>query len=258
MIEAKNAGYAIDGKSLLRGVSFRASPGEITMIVGPNGAGKSTLIKLMSQQWTCSSGAIQYYGRDLNQISKKKLAKTRAVLSQKVHMAFPLTVQEVVMMGRYPHFGNHPTTRDEEICQETMDIFDVSGMRKRNYLTLSGGERQRVHFARVMSQIWPEENHQTKTLLLDEPLSHLDIYYQYEMLNRLKKLMERQQMTIIGVVHDLNLAYKFADKALMLYDGEMISFGEVEEVFTGKNIKKAFGMEASFLEDGQGERHLCF
>lgn len=258
MIETTDISYTIDGKTLLSNVSIKCNPGDVTMVVGPNGAGKSTLIKLMSQQWSCSTGTIRFNGRDISAISKKKLAKNRAVLSQKIHMAFPLTVEEVVMMGRYPHFGNHPTTHDKNICQQTMDIFEVAEMAERDYLTLSGGERQRVHFARVTAQIWPESTDTTKVLLLDEPLAHLDIYYQYELLSRLKGLMDQQPMIIVGVLHDLNLAYKFSEKALLLHNGEPLSYGDTEDVFTKGNIKKAFGMEATFLQDKQGERYLCF
>ncbi|MCB0703968.1 MAG: heme ABC transporter ATP-binding protein [Saprospiraceae bacterium] len=258
MIKAENISYSIKGKNLLHGISLSFNPDEISMIIGPNGAGKSTLIKLLSQQISCTSGNIQYNNRDMKLFAKSELAKVRAVLSQNTHMVFPLSVEEVVMMGRYPHFHDKPTRLDKEICEQTMAFFKVDEMAKRNYLTLSGGEQQRVHFARVTAQIWPDNTKSTKVLLLDEPLTYLDIYYQHEFLTILKQLMQLQSMVIIGVVHDLNLAYKFADKVTLLSKGNLLAHGNTELVCTKENIKKAFLIEPSILKNEKGERFLCF
>lgn len=258
MIKTKDLHYKIKDKQLIEGLSLTFESNEITMIVGPNGAGKSTLIQLLSQQLEPTSGQIEFYGRPTAELATEKMAKKRAVLSQNTAMAFPLTVKEVVMMGRYPHFAGKPRQQDEEICMESMALFNISEMKDRNYLTLSGGEQQRVHFARIAAQIWPEGSDATKILLLDEPLTYLDIFYQYEFLRIIKQLMEVQNMIVIGVVHDLNLAYQFADKVAMLANGKLVSFDDPANVFTPQNIKFTFKVKAKILQDDKGGKHLSF
>jgi iron complex transport system ATP-binding protein len=258
MITLQNCGYTVKGKPLLNNVSLAFCPNEISMIIGPNGAGKSTLIHLLSRHHGCTTGNIKLNGTDFSQFTLNELAKIRAVLAQSTHLAFPLTVKEVVMMGRYPHFKEKPSKEDDEICRQTMAFFKVDELLNRNYLTLSGGEKQRVHFARVTAQIWPDGNPATKVLLLDEPLTHLDMYYQYELLNLLKRLMKKQRMIIVGVIHDLNLAYKYADKVSLLNQGRLLAHGTINEVLTKEHIQTVFRVEPSVLITPQGEQVLWF
>ena len=149
------------------------------------------------------------------------------------------------MMGRYPHFVSEPTAVDEQACHEAMQFFDVAMMAERNYLTLSGGEKQRVHFARVLSQIWFSQNDHPQYLLLDEPLTFLDIYYQFQFMRQLQLLLKNQNLVVIGVVHDLNLAMRFADTALLLNYGNVLAQGPVKDVLTKANILTAFQLNAN-------------
>src|SRR5205085_12265846 len=130
------------------------APGQMHLIVGPNGAGKSTLVKLLARLLRPQSGVIEYDGEDASNAKELDLARRRAVLSQAVEVAFPLDVREVVMMGRYPHFGGRPGPVDLQIVDEMIEVFDLREFENRNYQTLSGGERQRVNFARVLGQLW--------------------------------------------------------------------------------------------------------
>jgi len=156
------------------------------------------------------------------------LAKRRAVLSQAIEVAIPLSVREVVMMGRYPHFGGSPAPTDHKLVDELMEFVDVTEFAPRNYQTLSGGERQRVNFARVLAQVWPTE-HQTsefprcRYLFLDEPLTFLDIHHQIDFMKKVRDFAAATDAVTIGVVHDLNLAAKFADRLYMLKDGRIIA-----------------------------------
>src|ERR1700749_1810426 len=154
MLEASNITFRVGDKTLVSDVSVSFAPGRLHLVIGPNGAGKSTLVKVLARLVRPQAGEVRYEGEDVRHASESDLAKRRAVLSQAVEVAFPLTVREVVMMGRYPHFGVRPGPADENVTDEVMEFFDVTEFRDRDYQTLSGGERQRVNFARVLAQLW--------------------------------------------------------------------------------------------------------
>lgn len=243
MITLENVSYSVGSKTLIQEASLQFERGKMHLILGPNGAGKSTLVKLMSGELLPDTGTVLFDQEKLNKVPLPEQAKRRAVLSQNLELSFPLEVQEVVAMGRYPHFKSKPTTLDAQVCQEAMELFGVSGMKSRNYLTLSGGEKQRVQFARVFAQIWTAAAGKDRLLLLDEPLTFLDIFYQYDLMQKIKSFMQHHpDLTVIGVVHDLNIAAKFADKVLLLKDKEIVGYGNPEEVLTEKAILEVFRM----------------
>lgn len=168
-----------------------------------------------------------------------------------------MRVEEVVLMGRYPHFTGAPTVHDLAVCAEAMRYFDVSAWATRNYLTLSGGERQRVHFARVMAQIWEPVPQQSRYLLLDEPLTFLDIKHQLEFLQHVRQLATAGDLVVVGVVHDLNLAARYADRVVVMHQGRVIAQGTPPEVFTPDTIETAFGVRPAMREFA-GALHLVF
>jgi len=144
MLTTKNLSVAIANKVILENISETFEAGKITLIIGPNGAGKSTFIKSICGQLKLNQkGTVDY---DAEVLSISELAKVRAVLSQNSKLNFPLTVRDIVMMGRYPHFGNYPSEKDKRACSEAIQFFELENFVDRNYLTLSGGEMQRVHF----------------------------------------------------------------------------------------------------------------
>src|ERR1044071_7081800 len=149
MLEAREVTYRVGDKTLLSGVSVSFEPGRLHLVIGPNGAGKSTLIKVLARLLRPHEGRVEYEGADVQRASEIDLAKRRAVLSQAVEVAFPLTVREVVMMGRHPHFGSRPGPTDEKVVDELMEFFDVKEFDGRDYQTLSGGERPRGTFPRA-------------------------------------------------------------------------------------------------------------
>ena len=235
-------------------VDFR--PGQMNLIIGPNGSGKSTLIKAISKQMAFE-GQVRYDGRDVTGLAYQDLARFRAVLSQHTEVAFPLKVSEVVMMGRYPHFRTHPGAVDQQAVDEAMDYFDVKAMADRDYTTLSGGEKQRVNFARVLAQIWFSVPGQMRYLLLDEPLTFLDVNFQYQFMRKLQQLEQQNDLVIVGVIHDLNLAARFGDSLLLLLDGRMLASGTLPEVLTKENIQQAFHISVDII-DHKGALHLSF
>lgn len=272
MISLKNITYKIEQKTILEDISVKFEPSQLHLIIGANGAGKSTLIKLICNQIKPTGGTIFYENQEIKKISISEFARHRAVLSQNIELAFPLKVKEVVMMGRYPHFGAAATQKDYQAIEEAMEFFGVTEMAERDYLTLSGGEKQRVHFARVMAQIWnfpfsdtssTSKNSKLKNryLLLDEPLTFLDVRYQFEFMHKVTELLKQKDLVVIGVVHDLNLAAKFADQIVLLSNSKIVAAGTKEDVLTKENIKKAYSLEpiihTNFRND-KNEMYLFF
>ena len=241
MLSLNNISYKIEGKTLLEDISLNFEAGKLNLIIGPNGAGKSTLVKIICNQIQSSKGGTVIYGtKNATAISISELARMRSVLSQNIELAFPLTVSEIVMMGRYPHFDGKPTEKDHIACKEAMQFFDVYEMANRNYMTLSGGEKQRVHFARVVAQIWYPVKDSYRYLILDEPLTFLDIHYQFDFMTKLVALLKNKDIVVIGVVHDLNLASKFADYLVLLHKGKLLAEGDKHKVLSKENIKIAY------------------
>jgi iron complex transport system ATP-binding protein len=195
------------------------------------------------------TGEVLYGGKSIKNMKEAEMATVRAVLSQNIEVAFPLKVHEIVMMGRYPHFNQAPAKNDREICREAMHLFDIGELRDRNYMTLSGGEKQRVHFARVCAQIWDTGQAACRYLLLDEPLTFLDIHYQIDLMEKLKLMLRNRQLVVAGVLHDLNLAIKYADNIVLLNEGKILAQGTREKVLTKQNIKTAFRIEPEILTD---------
>jgi iron complex transport system ATP-binding protein len=270
MLEASNVTFRVGNKALISDVSASFEPGKLHLIIGPNGAGKSTLIKVLARLLRPQSGKVEYEGADIREAGEADLAKRRAVLSQAVEVAFPLTVREVVMMGRYPHFGGRPGHADEKIVDELMEFFDVTEFGDRNYQTLSGGERQRVNFARVLAQLWhadagpsaPPVSTPTPSpcryLFLDEPLTFLDIRHQIEFMKKVRVFADAPDAVTVGVVHDLNLAARFADQIVLLDCGRVVANGTAAEVLTAERIREVFGVEPTFIPVEQTGVHLIF
>ena len=270
MLEASDITFRVGNRALISEVSISYAPGRLHLIIGPNGAGKSTLIKVLARLLRPHTGKVEYEGIDVHQRSESDLAKRRAVLSQAVEVAFPLTVREVVMMGRYPHFGGPPGPIDEKITDELMEFFDVTEFSERNYQTLSGGERQRVNFARVLAQLWrdgsnslpvpgsPRAPSSCRYLFLDEPLTFLDIRHQIAFMKKVRGFTDAPDVVTVGVVHDLNLAARFADQIVLLNHGRVVATGTAVEVLTTERIRDVFGVEPTFVPVKQSGVHLIF
>ena len=258
MLSATDISFAINGVQLLDEVSVSFEAGQLSMVIGPNGAGKSTLVKALCRQIVPQAGHVAYAGRSLTTWSEAELSRVRAVLSQNVELAFPLRVWEVVLMGRYPHFTGAATALDKAACEEAMRYFDVLDWSDRDYLTLSGGERQRVQFARVMAQIWYPSPNGNRWLLLDEPLTFLDIRYQFDFLKRVRELLSGGDLVAVGVVHDLNLAARFADHLVLIAHGKIVAAGTPTDVLQPDLVEQAFGIRPVVHAGADGRIHLEF
>jgi iron complex transport system ATP-binding protein len=165
------------------------------------------------------------------------------------------------MMGRYPHFGGRPGPIDQRIVDEVMERMDVTEFSDRHYQTLSGGERQRVNFARVLAQLWSEDqsngSKSCRYLFLDEPLTFLDIRHQIDFMRKIKAFTARGDVVTIGVVHDLNLAAQFADHIVLLNGGKVVANGTASEVLTTERIEEVFGVTPTFIRQ-DSRVHMVF
>lgn len=258
LLAVEGVTYSIRDRALVSDVTADFRAGSFSVILGANGAGKSTLIRLLGRQIMPDSGRVMYSGEPPGGFTSVQLAQVRAVLSQHIEIAFPLAVREVVLMGRYPHFTGAPTRRDRAACRAAMKRLDVLDWADRDYLTLSGGERQRVQFARVLAQLWSEDPETARYLLLDEPLTFLDIRHQLEFLKLVRTLLKEGNLAAIGVVHDLDLAARYADHVVLMSNGRLLASGAPEEILTSDSVFNAFGVRPQIRTDSAGRVRLEF
>lgn len=248
MLKTIDINYSIGKKHILKNISVDFAPGEFAMILGPNGSGKSSFLKIFGGEINKFGGTVMYNEKTIHHISKEELAKYRAVMSQQPELSFPLTVEEVVMMGRYPHFNFSPNKKDFAICEEVIELMNLRLFKERNYITLSGGEKQRVQYARVLAQIWEKPEDGYRYLFLDEPLNNLDINYQQEFLQVAKKI-KNENTVLIAVMHDINLAVQHADRLIFLKEGEMIAQGKPKEILTEALVENVFAVQTTIINN---------
>lgn len=250
MVELREVHYRVGSAEILRDVTLAFRARKFNVILGPNGAGKSTLLKLATGLLRPSAGEVLYGGRNAHGIGVSELARERAVLSQHVELAFPLSVGEVVMMGRYPHYTTVPTARDREIVARALDLVEMTPFRARSYPTLSGGEQQKVQLARVLAQIWNDADSGTeKYLFLDEPTSNLDVYYELHLLDVARDLLGTN-CTVIAILHDLNVALDYGDAFFVLERGRLAQVADRAEDVSGELIERVFRVRAQRATDG--------
>jgi iron complex transport system ATP-binding protein len=224
---------------ILSGINLEVKPGDFVGILGPNGSGKTTLLKSISRVLKPHVGTILFDKKDLYSQKPLEVAKKMAVVPQDSSVGFNFSVMDIVLMGRNPHLGHFQmeTSKDVEIARKAMELTNTWSLADRHINELSGGERQRVIIARALAQ-------EPKILLLDEPMSHLDIINQLEIMDLVKGLCVKKGLAVIAVVHDLNMAARYCNSVLMLKAGALFAFGEVEKVLTSENIRSVFGVDA--------------
>jgi len=226
---------------LVDSVSCAINAGEILAIIGPNGAGKSTLLNAIAGDWEFS-GEIFFNNKPIN---NKSLAKQLAVLPQFSLLNFPFRVSEVVGLGRIPHNTGHKL--DAEIVQGALELMDIGFLKNRLYTELSGGEKQRVQLARVLAQIWREADSQgPRLLLLDEPSTALDLGHQQDLMQAVAKFAQ-QGVAVVMVLHDINLATRYANKFLAMQCSQAIAYGDAKTVITQDNMQKLFGLQTDII-----------
>ena len=237
-IEVKDLIFGYGGETVLDGISLTIGQGDFIGIIGPNGSGKSTFLKNLAAILTPAAGEIIIDGKALPRWRRRELARRLALVGQGAAAGFNFTVEEMVAMGRYPHvqrFGSFKPT-DHRAVERAMHLTGCYHLRERGIFSLSGGERQRVLLARALAQ-------ETPCLLLDEPTSFLDLGYQVELLELLRSLNQRERITVVMVMHDLNLASRYCRKLFLLYGGRIHACGDPEEVLTREHILEVYRTE---------------
>jgi iron complex transport system ATP-binding protein len=244
MVEIEGVRHSVAGFTILDDVSVSFPQSRLTVIVGPNGAGKSTLMKIASGLVEPSRGAVRYGGRPVNEIDSSELARKRAVLSQGVELAFALTVEDVVMIGRFPHYAASPSRIDFEVVDRAIQAVDLDGRRKQPYPTLSGGEKQKVQLARVLAQLWQrDESLAGRVLFLDEPVTGLDIHYQIHILDIARRMLA-QGCTVVAILHDLNLGFEYADRTIIVNRGRIAHETDDASSIPPELIESVFSVRA--------------
>ncbi len=247
-LQGRDLSYSIGGAHLVREASVEVRPGMITVVVGANGAGKSTLLRLLAGELEPNAGGVWLDGRPLHEWSLIERGRRRAVLPQHSTLGFGFTVFDVVLLGRTPHVRGFEGARDHRIAMKALSRVGGEHLAGRRYPTLSGGERQRVHLARVLAQVWDEPPNGARYLLLDEPLTSLDLARTHDVMDLLADLAA-EGIGIVAVLHDLNLAARYADQILVVHRGRTLACGEPETVLTPAVIQTAFSLPAVVTVD---------
>jgi len=235
MLKINDLTCGYDSNPIIKEITFNLNRGEILGIIGPNGSGKTTLLRGMTRLIKPDSGTIFFEERDIWETDIKDLARSIAVVPQGGAVS-DMSVEEFVLLGRIPHYKKFQffdTKRDRTVSERSMGLTDTLRFRGRSILEMSGGERQLIFIARALAQ-------EPKLLLLDEPTTYLDITHQVSILDLVRRLNRELQLTVIMVLHDLNLASEYCDRLLLLSQGSLHSLGTPEEIIDYKIIEEVY------------------
>ncbi|WP_100751656.1 ABC transporter ATP-binding protein [Vibrio salilacus] len=242
MFRLVDASFSIENKTILSATNLTFEPGKVTTLLGHNGCGKSTLIKLLSRQNSPTNGHVLYKHQPVAALSNIEFAHQVAYLPQHPPLTDGVTVRELVCFGRYPWkgaFGRYDK-QDYAIVDDAIAKVGLSAFAERFVATLSGGERQRAWVAMLLAQ-------QSKTLLLDEPTSALDVAHQHELLSLIRELNLSLNLTVIMVLHDVNMAAKFSDHLVALHSGRVIANGSPAQLMNRETLMQIYGMELALF-----------
>ena len=257
-LECRNLGVGVAKGPRLATVDVRIPAGRFTAILGPNGAGKSTLMSMLVGERAPQSGQVLLDGLELSGHAVEGLARRRSVMPQDCSVAFDFTAQEVVELGRYPH-RHQPGSGEAQIPVQAMVLTGVDHLAQRSINTLSGGERARTHLARALAQIWqPPADGAARWLLLDEPTAALDLAHQHHAMRLLRQWAGQQGAGVVAVIHDLNLALRYADDVLVLGGDAGVHHGAVLDVLQPALVRQVWGMQCDPVRSSDGALQYIF
>lgn len=244
MISCKNLKVGYEEKVIIENLSLSINKGEVVSIIGPNGCGKSTLLKTLSRIIKHMSGGIYIQNESIKNLKSKHISQKVCLLSQHNDAPGDLTVEELVYFGRIPHkkWYESKTKSDEEIVNWAIENTGLKRYKNTPINSLSGGERQRAYIAQALCQ-------KPDILLLDEPTTYLDISYQLEVMELVREINEKFNITIVMVLHELNQASKYSDRLVIMKDGEIVSDGCPRKVINKETIKQVYKIECDIDND---------
>lgn len=245
----KKLNWKYDKKQILNNISIKIKKSSFTSILGPNGSGKTTLLKNLTRILEPEKGAVFIKGRDILKIKRKDLSRKISSVNQAGSVDFNFTVFEIVLMGRIPHISRFKSesTRDIKIAEKAMKTTGVFHLKDRKINNLSGGEKQRVTIARAITQ-------EPEILFLDEPVTHLDIRHQLDIINLMKDLCKTEELTVVAVLHDLNLAIQYSDYIFLLKDGIIKAEGQPDSILTKGNIKNVYDVDVEIIREPKNNK----
>jgi iron complex transport system ATP-binding protein len=247
MLEIKSLSVSYGTRAVLHEISFELPTGNILAVIGPNGAGKTTLVRAISGIIPVQNGQILVDGRNINQLSAPERARRIAVVPQARLLPPAFTAWETVLLGRTPHLNwlGQTSPRDEAIVRQVMERTSTLDLAERPVGELSGGEQQRLLLARALAQAAP-------ILLMDEPTSHLDLQFQFSLLEEVRSLARQDHLAVLVVLHDLNLVARYADRVALLVEGNLRALGSTSEVLTEQVLSEAYHVPLEVLHAGKG------
>lgn len=255
-LQVQAAAFSVRGVPLLQPVSLELQAGQFTALLGPNGAGKSTLLSLISGLRRPTAGQVVLNERVLSDYRPEALAQVRALLPQDSSIAFDYTVRDVVELGRFP-YRLKPSLDEVGLVDAAMRATDVFALQSRVLNTLSGGERARAQLARVLAQIWdPLPSGVPRWLLLDEPTAALDLSHQHLVLRLARDWAVTQGVGVVAVLHDLNLALRYADQVVLLQKGQVFAQGAPHAVLQPQAIQTVWKVRTQAIQGDDGVAQL--
>ena len=256
-LSCAGASVRIGAKTLLAEASVRLAPGHVTAILGPNGAGKSTLLSVLGGQRVPTEGRVLLDDRPLGSYKPAALALRRALMPQESAVAFDFSAENIVALGRFPH-RVAPGRDEDDIVAAAMALTDVSALAPRVLNTLSGGEKSRVHMARALAQLWhPRPDGAARWLLLDEPTAALDLAHQHAAM-RLLRDWAAQGVGVVVVLHDLNLALRYADEVVVVSAGSGVAQGPTTALLQPPLIERVWATPCQPVTASDGTVQFLF
>lgn len=253
IFQLEEASFAISGHCLLEQISVLLPSGQVIGLIGHNGSGKSTLLKILARQEQASSGSIRFAGRALESWGTREFARKLAYLPQSLPASTGMLVKELVALGRFPWHGalGRIGAAGRQNVEEAISLTDMVPLAERSIDTLSGGERQRAWLAMLLAQ-------DADCLLLDEPISALDLRHQIEVLSLIRRLSLTRRLSVIVVLHDINMAARYCDEIVALKAGRLIAQGPVASIMDPAVLKAIFGLEMQVIDHPEGRQYLAF
>jgi len=251
-LEANSINLSYGKKTIINDLDIKIPKGEVTILIGANGSGKSTLLRALARLMKPDNGQIILDGENIFKLPTKEVAKNLSILPQNPNAPEGMTVFQLVKQGRYPYQSlfQQWSKEDEKVVNKALQETKMVELKDRTVDSLSGGQRQRAWIAMTLAQ-------NTEIILLDEPTTYLDLAHQVEILDLLDELNKNEDRTIVMVLHDLNLAFRYADHIVAIRDKEIYAKGKPYEVVTPEMVRNVFGMKCRIINDPVSDTPLC-